>query len=821
MKNYDLKQSGAEVQELLDQVPVNKKEIERLKQLYAGLSKTNVEIVASLPSVGVANTIYRVAGSDGYADYMFDADDLSTAVLLATYGNGIDEEPTEGSENLVKSGGVKKAVDEVGYYAENNEYIRAYTDAEGRFLWGIKPDGSIEWAKGVPTPVKEWIEENVAVPIKDLMEENAQALTGSIATKVDKEEGKGLVPNQYIEESDNPEYVRVITDSEGRTLCGIKKDGGIYFGAGVPEQVKEYIMLTQVELEESKELVKSIYVEEDPEERAEIKTDSDGKILSYRDKEGVLHESKQYTEEASFGKMNLSSSNAKDIEDALKSNGFTAKSPIDWSDEEYIELPIPRVAASVNIIADSLATSKTEDKECFIEYSDKEGNYFKKAIILNAQGSSSMGYFWKNQAFDFVDCKIKFGHWVSQDSFHIKKYYIDAFRGQCIVAYKLMEQVYQTRGMNNKPWKYLQKNPSLYDSNGDIENDVNTGALAHPDGFPINIYLNGELQGLYVWALKKHRDNYFADKKTAENIILDGVIDDNTLWGGSVAWNQFEIRNPKDLVDINGKEYDGENPTELSDTDKLSKTVKSYIERLSKAKSLINSQRDKNTFEQYFLPDFYIDYYLISQVIYHVDGFRKNWIWCTWDGNRWAPTLYDCDSIFGSTPNGTFVERNVELLLYGGGCTSLLKSIYKDDINNRYKELRKNIFTVENIIGLLKEWEEHCGYDNIKNDRKICNETPSYRDSKLNRQWEPVKYLWGSSSSHEAYSPSKQYNIGDICVYENYEFKAIENVIGVQPLTETYNLAPNALGYYNSVQRVENWLTERIKYLDNQFEYNV
>ena len=76
MKNYDLKQSGAEVQELLDQVPVNKKEIERLKQLYAGLSKTDVEIVAALPEVGVANTIYRVTGSDGYADYMFDAGDV-------------------------------------------------------------------------------------------------------------------------------------------------------------------------------------------------------------------------------------------------------------------------------------------------------------------------------------------------------------------------------------------------------------------------------------------------------------------------------------------------------------------------------------------------------------------------------------------------------------------------------------------------------------------------------------------------------------------------------------------------------------------------
>jgi hypothetical protein len=138
MKNYDLKQSGAEVQELLDQVPVNKKEIERLKQLYAGLSKTDVEIVASLPSVGVANTIYRVTGSDGYADYMFDADDLSTAILLATYGNGIDEEPVAGSENLVKSGGVKKTVDEIGKrMIDDNADDFKFTDLIGNIIASI------------------------------------------------------------------------------------------------------------------------------------------------------------------------------------------------------------------------------------------------------------------------------------------------------------------------------------------------------------------------------------------------------------------------------------------------------------------------------------------------------------------------------------------------------------------------------------------------------------------------------------------------------------------------------------------------------------
>lgn len=42
----------------------------------------------------------------------------------------------------------------------------------------------------------------------------------------------------YVE---NPEFVYVKTDSEGKILLAIKTDGGIYYGAGCPQQVKEYI----------------------------------------------------------------------------------------------------------------------------------------------------------------------------------------------------------------------------------------------------------------------------------------------------------------------------------------------------------------------------------------------------------------------------------------------------------------------------------------------------------------------------------------------------------------------------------------------------
>ncbi|MDY4837260.1 MAG: metallophosphoesterase [Lachnospiraceae bacterium] len=43
---------------------------------------------------------------------------------------------------------------------------------------------------------------------------------------------------QYV---DNPEWVRVVTDSEDKILYGVKADGKFYFGDGCPPQVVEYI----------------------------------------------------------------------------------------------------------------------------------------------------------------------------------------------------------------------------------------------------------------------------------------------------------------------------------------------------------------------------------------------------------------------------------------------------------------------------------------------------------------------------------------------------------------------------------------------------
>ncbi len=58
----------------------------------------------------------------------------------------------------------------------------------------------------------------------------------------------------YVE---NPEFVYVKADIEGKILWGIKTNGGIYYGAGCPQQVKDYIeeKISSLSLDEYEDIV--------------------------------------------------------------------------------------------------------------------------------------------------------------------------------------------------------------------------------------------------------------------------------------------------------------------------------------------------------------------------------------------------------------------------------------------------------------------------------------------------------------------------------------------------------------------------------------
>jgi len=918
------------------------KELLQIFEAAAGLPANLIETIQNVDTTLIDHQRQISANDDDISDLQVKTKQIKDTVdgIAVSGGASVGSAVTyDNTQSGLDAQNIQNAIDELvnnlGHYETNEEWLRAYTDAEGKFLWGIRVDGSIDWSVGIPRPIQKKIEELIATDtaiqesIAQLRTELTESLNSNIQslkdneiknlqdTKVDKEEGKSLIEDEVKEcfkVIENEEFIYGITDSEDRllfciyretgkpyfplnemyhveqneeffavwldaadhVLLGIRRDGEIIGEIHAVNALKQVVSQLQSDLATLQEKVGTIdtslqdllsvfslqgneeylavetdadgkvlsstnpdgshYIHkvksetiptefehiEDPEGRMEITTDADGKVLGYRDEEGTRHEQKM-----SLNHLELSDEAAIEVNNAFKSVGIKMENPSDFSNYEHIELPIPRIAAQVKIYAPMLPTTKTDNIEAILEYLDKDGNYFRIPVTLNAQGSSSMSYYVKNMAIDLEGHEIKFGDFPTQDSFHLKKYYIDAFRGQCIVGYWLMEQVYKSRPIGQQyPYEYSYSNDSVSEGLGNVKKDFFTGAKCHPDGFPINItwVSTGDGtetdMGIYAWNLKKSKEIYFADKKIAENIILDGEIANDTLFGGTIKWSSFEIRNPKSLIDIDGNKYDGDNPKELSDTDENSKKVKDYLTRLSTAVAELHSNKSKETFEKFFLVNPLIDYCLLADMIYHIDGFRKNWIWVTYNGNLWTPTAYDLDSIFGSHFAGIFTYPNSEttkgLPTWAFPCNKLY-DLYKDEIDARYKELRdQGIFTVANIMSLLNKWVEKVGYDNYKKEFEIYNETPSYRKSPLNSEYWKISNWAGTDTT---YDKSKTYNVGDKCIYNLVEYECVKENTGQLPTLFGYSKNPNLMGFYNSPMRVNNWLVKKIETLDEYYNY--
>lgn len=122
---------------------------------------------------------------------------------------------------------------------ESPEFIKAIVDAEDHFLFGIQLDGSIEWGKGIPAPIRAKLQEIInqcqqdKTDILEVINAAKKELSASIAVlqegKVDKEEGKSLIEDEVKEcfkVIENEEFIHAVIDSEGRLLFGIYRDSG-------------------------------------------------------------------------------------------------------------------------------------------------------------------------------------------------------------------------------------------------------------------------------------------------------------------------------------------------------------------------------------------------------------------------------------------------------------------------------------------------------------------------------------------------------------------------------------------------------------------
>lgn len=735
---------------------------------------------------------------------------------------------------------------------QQKEYIYSIIDSNGKLLFGIKSDD------GHPIILNRDL-------IKDI---------DKIISMIDDTNKSYPVQWDY----DIREFLQVELDDKYKILGATFPDGSHYL----------YNLKSETILEE-------IDKKEDFENRLEITLDNDGKILSYRDKDGVKHERGLEVETLSVSNIELEGNSVNDIKKYLLDIGFDVKTPIDWSDSSFIQIPEPRFAI-INITGiDSMPTQKGQDLNAWLEFWDMQGNYFKKRVVANAQGNSSMQFIKKNASFDFCDDEwigddtpnIRFGTWVPQDSFHMKAYYTDFFRGVCPVCYKLYDQIVKSRGnTSDRPWKKalidMSKIKATATSLGnpivdDYSLQTDTGARCFPDGFPVACYLNGTFYGIFSWQLKKSRENYHLDKNNAKNVHLDGLLNEKTLFGGrnNIKWEKFEVRNPKNLYTLQGKEYDADvKQEEIAGYDeinawietgslpdgsiitskieqrlRITAEVKNYIYNFSDSIGVIKTAMEKyeqsgkteddlNTFksvyEVYFDKDNIIDYMIVSDLIRNEDGFSSNWQWFTYDGIKWFVGLYDCDMAFGAHFSGTLIRdvltNHISSSLYLPN--GYVVKYYSDELNTRYANLADaGIATSKNIFGLLKDWTMRIGTSFFEKEYSKWPETPCISNSEVRIDyWEIVKDDNGNFEigHEETFDATVSYAVGETVFFGlneimgYFKFKCIKNTIALptnNPHTISTYSPIKTFKFCDNIYRVEKWIDKNLSNMDKIYKY--
>ena len=446
-------------------------------------------------------------------------------------------------------------LNEMYHVEQNEEFFAVWFDADDKILLGIRKDGEIIGEIHAVNALKEVIS-RLQSDVTSLQEK-----VGTIDTNI-----KELLDVFSLQ--DNEEYLAVEQDGEGRILSATNPDGSHYI-----HNVKSETIPTEFS-----------HIE-DPEERTEILTDKDDKILSYRKKDGTKVEKFLEVE-------NLTIQNPSAFVSQMRAQGYDIAAT-DYSDANELHIPEPR-CARVNFTGiPDIPQAKFLDYKGYMEFWDMQGNYFKKEVIMNAQGRSTMGDAKKNIAIDICNnngwndddtFKLQIGNWVPQDSFHLKAYMKDPFKCLGPISYAFHNEVVKTRGvLRDYVWKRALINTDAITSTSTGVTDAESkmqytnGATCFPKCFPCIVYFNGEFYGIYSWQIKKHRDNYQMNKKEAKHVHLDNNVSTRLLYANGDAslinWNALdvynqglEIRNPKNLYLMNGSKYDEDfNPGELID----------------------------------------------------------------------------------------------------------------------------------------------------------------------------------------------------------------------------------------------------------------
>ena len=315
--------------------------------------------------------------------------------------------------------------------------------------------------------------------------------------------------------------------------------------------------------------------------------------------------------------------------------------------------------------------------------------YYSKSLTFTcwvkykAQGNSTLGWPKKNQTVKLYKdeactekLKINFKGWGKQNKFVIKAYWRDLTHARDVGSVRLESECAKSRpGYDTMP-EQLRTSPNM-------------GGI---DGFPVLVWADGVYQGRYMWNIPK--DAWMAN--------MDNELDTHCI----LCSEDYNSSCFRAAANINGNDW----------TDEIHNTVPASIKnRWNEVISFVRNSSDEEfvaNLDSYIDVESLIDRHLVGLVSCDFDGYGKNQMYMTYDGQKWYAVPYDKDGTWGVFWTGNsmlpsnYGRNQYEDMTQGRPGNLLfirLEQLFWQQLQERWAYLRNTTLSVANIIARMRE----------------------------------------------------------------------------------------------------------------------
>ena len=244
-------------------------------------------------------------------------------------------------------------------------------------------------------------------------------------------------------------------------------------------------------------------------------------------------------------------------------------------------------------------------------------------------------------------------------------------------------------------------NDCLYDTKTPMQLD-NENCRTAINGFPIEVYINGEYLGVYNFNHDRYSYmSYGYDYKKYPNMLVYEINSNSNTSAGAFYRYGDNTESSAGVTELEYYKRDFNliygNRTTDSDTYSEIKTLVEWV-------SVAEQDLFRETISEHFNTEYLFRYFLMVLLIGAVDSLGKNMKIMTVDGKVWYPTFYDMDTVLGIDNTGYLTilpDVEIESGSYNTSNSNLWTKVwnfFRTELQAEWSAMRQGKFTLDNLM---------------------------------------------------------------------------------------------------------------------------